>query len=67
MSERILGWRLDPGDRAALLAQMPPWQGGGEMVRSVTWNDAVYDDPPYRFEAGTPPIAGAVGLAAAFD
>ncbi|MEO6028908.1 MAG: cysteine desulfurase, partial [Candidatus Binatia bacterium] len=53
--------------RAALLAAMPPWQGGGEMVRSVTWDDAVYDDPPYRFEAGTPPIAGAVGLAAAID
>ncbi len=53
--------------RAALLAAMPPWQGGGEMVRSVTWDDAVYDEPPYRFEAGTPPIAGAVGLAAAID
>jgi len=53
--------------RAALLAAMPPWQGGGEMVRSVTWDEAVYDDPPYRFEAGTPPIAGAVGLAAAID
>lgn len=51
--------------RAELLASMPPWQGGGEMVRSVTWEGATYDDPPYRFEAGTPPIADAVGLAAA--
>lgn len=51
--------------RAELLASMPPWQGGGEMVRSVTWQGATYDDPPYRFEAGTPPIADAVGLAAA--
>ena len=51
--------------RAELLATMPPWQGGGEMVRAVTWEGATYDDPPYRFEAGTPPIADAVGLAAA--
>ena len=51
--------------RKSLLAEMPPWQGGGEMVRSVTWDDAVYDDPPHRFEAGTPAVAEAVGLAAA--
>lgn len=51
--------------RAELLAAMPPWQGGGEMVRSVAWEGATYDDPPYRFEAGTPPIADAIGLAAA--
>jgi cysteine desulfurase/selenocysteine lyase len=53
--------------RAALLDAMPPWQGGGEMVRSVTWEGTTYDEPPYRFEAGTPPIAGAIGLAAAID
>lgn len=53
--------------RAELFAEMPPWQGGGEMVRSVTWESATYDEPPYRFEAGTPPIADAVGLAAAID
>jgi cysteine desulfurase/selenocysteine lyase len=53
--------------RAELLASMPPWQGGGEMVRSVGWDGATYDDPPYRFEAGTPPIADAVGLAAAVE
>ncbi len=51
--------------RADLLAAMPPWQTGGEMVRSVTWDDAVFEAPPHRFEAGTPPIADAVGLAAA--
>jgi cysteine desulfurase/selenocysteine lyase len=51
--------------RAALLAAMPPWQGGGEMVQSVTWEGATYEQPPHRFEAGTPAIAGAVGLAAA--
>ncbi len=51
--------------RAARLAAMPPWQGGGEMVRSVTWDAVTYEAPPHRFEAGTPPIAGAVGLAAA--
>lgn len=53
--------------RADLLAAMPPWQGGGEMVRSVAWDGATYEDPPYRFEAGTPPIADAVGLAAAIE
>jgi cysteine desulfurase/selenocysteine lyase len=53
--------------RAALLAAMPPWQGGGEMVQTVTWDDATYEAPPHRFEAGTPPIAAAVGLAAAID
>ncbi|MCC6763918.1 MAG: SufS family cysteine desulfurase [Deltaproteobacteria bacterium] len=51
--------------RAALLTAMPPWQGGGEMVRSVGWDEVVHEPPPHRFEAGTPPIAGAVGLAAA--
>ncbi len=53
--------------KAALLEDMPPWQGGGEMVRSVSWERTTYDEPPYRFEAGTPPIAGAVGLGAAIE
>jgi cysteine desulfurase/selenocysteine lyase len=51
--------------RAALLAAMPPWQGGGEMVASVDAGGARYRDPPHRFEAGTPDIAGAIGLGAA--
>jgi cysteine desulfurase/selenocysteine lyase len=51
--------------RRALLDGMPPWQGGGEMVRSVTWDETTYEAPPHRFEAGTPPIGAAVGLAAA--
>lgn len=53
--------------RGALLDAMPPWQGGGEMVRSVAWEGATWDEPPHRFEAGTPPIAAAVGLAAAIE
>jgi cysteine desulfurase/selenocysteine lyase len=53
--------------RGALLDAMPPWQGGGEMILSVSFEDATYDAPPYRFEAGTPPIAGAIGLGAALD
>ncbi len=53
--------------RGALLDAMPPWQGGGEMVRSVAWDGATWDEPPHRFEAGTPPIAAAVGLAAAIE
>ena len=50
---------------SALLAAMPPYQGGGDMIRSVSFEHTVYNVPPYRFEAGTPNIAGAVGLAAA--
>jgi cysteine desulfurase/selenocysteine lyase len=53
--------------RGVLLEQMPPWQGGGEMVLSVSFDRVVYDEPPLRFEAGTPNIAGAIGLAAAAD
>jgi cysteine desulfurase / selenocysteine lyase len=53
--------------RASLLAAMPPYQGGGEMISSVTFERTRYNAPPHRFEAGTPHIAGAVGLAAAAD
>lgn len=51
----------------ALLADMPPWQGGGDMIRSVSIERSEFADPPQRFEAGTPPIGAAVGLAAAID
>jgi cysteine desulfurase/selenocysteine lyase len=51
--------------RRALLAAMPPWQTGGEMVASVAYEAARYREPPYRFEAGTPDIAGVIGLGAA--
>ena len=50
-----------------ILAAMPPWQGGGDMIRSVSFEGTTYADPPARFEAGTPDIAGAVGLGAAVD
>ena len=53
--------------RAEILAAMPPWQGGGEMIRTVTFEHTDYADPPARFEAGTPNIVGAIGLAAAID
>ncbi|NBV86729.1 MAG: aminotransferase class V-fold PLP-dependent enzyme, partial [Verrucomicrobia bacterium] len=53
--------------RAAVLDQMPPWQGGGEMILSVRYESATYKHAPARFEAGTPNIAGAIGLAAAMD
>jgi cysteine desulfurase/selenocysteine lyase len=49
------------------LKAMRPWQGGGEMIREVTRENVTYADPPMRFEAGTPPIVQAVGLAAALD
>jgi cysteine desulfurase/selenocysteine lyase len=52
------------GKRAHLL-EMQPYQGGGDMILSVSFERTVYQEPPYRFEAGTPNIAGAVGLAAA--
>ena len=50
-----------------LLDEMPPYQGGGDMIKSVTFEKTTYNVLPYRFEAGTPNIAGAVGLAAAVD
>ncbi len=49
------------------LLAMPPYQGGGEMIRRVTFEGTTYADPPQRFEAGTPSIAGAVGMGAAID
>jgi cysteine desulfurase/selenocysteine lyase len=53
--------------RGELLASMPPWQGGGAMIETVTFEDTTFLDPPARFEAGTPHIVGAVGLHAAVD
>jgi cysteine desulfurase/selenocysteine lyase len=53
--------------REALLREMPPWQGGGDMILAVTFEKTVYNELPYKFEAGTPPIAEAVGLGAAID
>ena len=50
-----------------LLEKMPPYQGGGDMIRSVTFEKTVYNDLPYKFEAGTPHIAGVIGLGAAID
>ena len=50
-----------------LLEQMPPYQSGGEMIKSVTYERTIYNDLPAKFEAGTPNIAGAVGLGAAID
>lgn len=50
-----------------LLEDMPPYQGGGEMISTVTLTDSTYAKPPYRFEAGTPNIEGAIGLGAAVD
>ena len=53
--------------RRALLEEMPPFLGGGEMIRSVTMAESTWARVPHKFEAGTPPIAQAVGLAAAMD
>jgi cysteine desulfurase / selenocysteine lyase len=54
------------GKREHLL-EMAPYQGGGDMILSVTWDETLYAEPPHRFEAGTPNIEGAIGLAAALD
>jgi len=51
--------------KAALLNAMPPYQGGGDMIASVTFEKSTYNKVPYKFEAGTPDIAGAIGLGAA--
>ena len=53
--------------RYELLEAMPPWQGGGDMIRSVTFEKTTYNDAPFRFEAGTPNIADAIGLGAAAE
>ena len=53
--------------RRSLLEKMPPYHGGGEMILSVSFDETIYNDLPYKFEAGTPNIAGAIGLGAAVD
>ena len=50
-----------------LLEAMPPWQGGGDMIMSVTFERTTYAPPPAKFEAGTPDISGAIALATAID
>ncbi len=53
--------------KAELLNRMPPYQGGGEMINEVTMEGISYNNPPHRFEAGTPAIVQAIGLGAALD
>lgn len=53
--------------RRELLERMPPWQGGGEMISLVDWDWSTWAEVPHKFEAGTPNVAGAVGMAAAAD
>ena len=53
--------------REELLQAMPPWQGGGDMILTVSFEKSTWNELPYKFEAGTPNISGAVGLAAAID
>ena len=53
--------------KGSLLEEMPPYQAGGEMIRSVTFEETLYNTLPNKFEAGTPNIAGAIGLGAAID
>ena len=57
----ILWGRLD------LLEKLPPWRGGGEMIKEVTFEGTTYNDPPFKYEAGTPNIEGGIALAAALD
>ncbi len=53
--------------KEALLEKMPPYHGGGEMIKMVSFDKTIYNDLPHKFEAGTPNIAGAIGLKAAID
>jgi cysteine desulfurase/selenocysteine lyase len=53
--------------KAELLAEMPPYQGGGDMIANVSFEKTTYREPPHRFEAGTPPIVETIGLGAAID
>ena len=50
-----------------LLCALPPWRGGGEMIKEVTFEKTTYNEPPFKFEAGTPNIEGGIALAAAID
>ena len=50
-----------------LLCELPPWRGGGEMIKEVTFENTTYNDPPFKYEAGTPNIEGAIALATALD
>jgi cysteine desulfurase / selenocysteine lyase len=53
--------------KRALLDAMPPWQGGGDMILNVTFEETTYQETPHKFEAGTPDISGAIGLGMAID
>ncbi|MGH8162129.1 MAG: cysteine desulfurase [Gammaproteobacteria bacterium] len=53
--------------RGEIATDMAPWQGGGDMIRAVRFEETLYADPPHRFEAGTPNVAGAIGLANAIE
>jgi len=53
--------------RETLLEAMPPWQGGGDMIKTVTFEETTYNDLPHKFEAGTPDIAGGIGFGAALE
>lgn len=53
--------------KEALLEAMPPWQGGGDMIKSVTFDGTIYNDLPFKFEAGTPNIADAIGMGVAAE
>jgi cysteine desulfurase/selenocysteine lyase len=53
--------------KRAILDTMPPWQGGGDMIVTVSFAQTTFQEPPYRFEAGTPDISGVIGLALALD
>lgn len=53
--------------KASTLENLPPWRGGGEMIKEVSYQSSTYNDLPFRYEAGTPNIEGAIALAAAFD
>jgi cysteine desulfurase/selenocysteine lyase len=53
--------------KQTVLEAMPPWEGGGDMILSVSFDKTIYNELPYKFEAGTPNIAGTIGLGAAID
>lgn len=53
--------------KASTLENLPPWRGGGEMIKEVSYQSSTYNDLPFRYEAGTPNIEGGIALAAAFD
>ena len=64
---RDAGYKTGIYGKEQILNELPPWRGGGEMIKEVTFEHTTYNDLPFKYEAGTPDIEGAIAMAAAID